>query len=1027
MRDVQSILSIILLIYALFGCKTTRNLPTDSSLQSDTQTSITIEEIDSTLNQTEADQTGDTTFLYEGELRGIVVDSEMYSGETFNDWPVSIGRIFEDIAGANYNVVLWDLGKKNVSSYLNSENTDKDEGEPDPLIHAIREAQEKGLKLYTIIDFNEFISLCTNTNDSIDFDLSFIPFIKTSMKGKINFFIKKYDLDGLCFDFTGFSKEKFSKIRSDDDIALKTISYEKRFDMVLSDLIEDVLVESLLIKPYLANSLILDANKESGYAGICLNERIVDFIIPKFDIDLMYASQEFKTFTNKEWVESDTVKAIYPWFFINETGAVIDTLVLEKTMDSLELAGLVIGLTDTSNTSPGALKLSFQYPEEKILPEHLKKISPNEVFGLDLSSFFIENREIRINRYSLDDKVKIPDSKGHIGFIGPEMDTLQFEAGGKSLVLPTTYWALPYRYRVLPDTSVIRDHPWVEFRRMPTKITEDSVYHLLCRTHYPSKAWINGNAVKVYKTGVFFDKIELKEGTNRIRASILTHDSLSVFYEREFVYREVDKKRNPLPLWIDKRSVRPDMNLELLQEDRIQVSFQGSLGQEGIITMEPGSRRFACSREDFEDYSQYQTDIPLKQFETGISYQVIIKLKSSEDTLKNISYVYTLPDTIKIRTPEEFPLIKVVEENSRLTYNLGPVRLGGPIRAEIGPGVVMKANGKLGENFRVRLNQIESGIIHQSNIEVLPEETIQSSYYITNISCSPGREGDIVSIPYSEPIPYAVYPDPDQNKIIVTLYGAKTSSTWISHRRGRKVIDKITWRQPMAETYEVHVNLKTSKIWGYDIHPDGKRLILTVRYPPLIDLKENKPLSGIKIAIEAGHGGRSTGAIGLSGLLEKEINLDLALKLGDICEKMGADILQVRRQDSTMSLLDKRKMVLDSDADILISIHANAAGTRRGYLRVPGTSTYYHNPFWAPLAEYIYDRLLELDLAEFGVVGSFNYTVIRVSKMPSILVEQAFMTHAEDEEKLADPEFRQAMAQKIYEGLIDYLSSMKNE
>ena len=45
--------------------------------------------------------------------------------------------------------------------------------------------------------------------------------------------------------------------------------------------------------------------------------------------------------------------------------------------------------------------------------------------------------------------------------------------------------------------------------------------------------------------------------------------------------------------------------------------------------------------------------------------------------------------------------------------------------------------------------------------------------------------------------------------------------------------------------------------------------------------------------------------------------------------------------------------------------------------------------------------------------------------MPAVLVEQAFMTHAEDEEKLADPLFRQLMAEKIYEGIIDYLGLMK--
>jgi N-acetylmuramoyl-L-alanine amidase len=124
-----------------------------------------------------------------------------------------------------------------------------------------------------------------------------------------------------------------------------------------------------------------------------------------------------------------------------------------------------------------------------------------------------------------------------------------------------------------------------------------------------------------------------------------------------------------------------------------------------------------------------------------------------------------------------------------------------------------------------------------------------------------------------------------------------------------------------------------------------------------------------------------------------------------------------------MTLIEKRNIPISLDADLLVCIHANAGG--RGYLSVSGTSTYYNNPFWAPMAESIYRRLLQLGLNEFGVVGSFNYTVIRVTQMPSILVEQAFMTNAEDEEKLADPQFRQQEAQKIYEGIIDYLKYMK--
>jgi N-acetylmuramoyl-L-alanine amidase len=280
----------------------------------------------------------------------------------------------------------------------------------------------------------------------------------------------------------------------------------------------------------------------------------------------------------------------------------------------------------------------------------------------------------------------------------------------------------------------------------------------------------------------------------------------------------------------------------------------------------------------------------------------------------------------------------------------------------------------------------------------------------------------VVSIPYLEPVPYEVYPDPDGKRLIVTLFGVESAATWVSHRTGSRVVDKLTWEQSTPETFRVYVNLKTENIWGYDIRPVGRSLVLSVKYPPVYDTAAEKPLSGLKIAIEAGHGGSNTGAIGLSGLVEKDINLDLSLRLGELCASMGAEVVQVRDSDRDMGLIEKRDIAIKSGAHMLISIHANAGG--RGYLSVAGTSTYWHNPFWAPLAQTIYDRLLETGLGEFGVVGTFNYTVTRASQMPAVLVEQAFMTHAEDEEKLADPEFRQQMAVKIYEGIIDYLKFM---
>ncbi|MBK8051963.1 MAG: N-acetylmuramoyl-L-alanine amidase [Saprospiraceae bacterium] len=650
------------------------------------------------------------------------------------------------------------------------------------------------------------------------------------------------------------------------------------------------------------------------------------------------------------------------------------------------------------------------------LRKSLKKIKPEQVFRIDMSPFFPANPGGRKIKLRPGNKSMTTDTEGCIHFITTKKDTLNLTAESVSLKILTSDWMVPYHYTVDTKGKTSRKSPWVEFRKMPREITDLPEFELLCKTNYPAKVWINGDPVKQYKTGIFFKKITLNEGPNRIRATVMDEDSLSVFYEREFIYSKNPKTRPVFPLWIDQKSFEPASVMELLSDDMVRVSFQGSKGQHGYVNVMPGKIRIKCSREDFDDYSLYKANLYLSSLKTGKTYTLLPQISTSNGTEKSQVDFST---TFKVKQIEEFPVVKVKNPHSRLTYNLAAPRLGGPIRSELNLGVILKTSGRSGDYYRIKLSSIESGFIHKDDVELLPEETVTPSYVITTMSCGPSSDADVLSIPYPESVPYEIFPEPDQNRIVVTLYGVQTASTWITHMNKRKIIERVTWQQTTPDTYKIFVHLNTSNIWGYDIKPDGKRLLLKVKYPPAFDLTNKSPLTGLKIAIEAGHGGSNTGAVGLSGLLEKDINLDLSLRLGELCRSLGANVVQVRDSDKDMSLLTKRDIAIESDADLLISIHANAGG--RGYLSVAGTSTYWHNPFWAPLAGSIYDRLLELDLKEFGVVGSFNYTVTRASQMPSVLVEQAFMSHAEDEEKLADPEFRQQMAQKILSGLIDYL------
>ena len=794
-------------------------------------------------------------------------------------------------------------------------------------------------------------------------ELATFPEVKSRLRDSVVFLTSRYYIDGLCFEVPGvlndyLSYEGFSLQEFKNDSTVSGIRQEEWVVNRVTDLLEDAVAGAMLVKSYLINTVVSSDPAPRSLFSLWLETGIVDAVIPGYS------------------------------------------------------AG-------GGNPDPS----QYLYPVNIVNRNSLKQITPRNVVGLDFSAVFNGKAAGEIIRLTdSNGRVKIADSNGMIGFISRVNDSIRVETTQGPISISTWDWSLPYKYSVLPGNKVERRSPWVEFRRMPAAYTNNPGFDLLCRSEYPSTVKINGQEVKQYKTGIFFNRITLDEGVNRVRASVMTADSLTAFYEQEYYYEKVDPTRQPFPLWIDTRSVSPAYDLELLPEDVVRISFHGSKGQEGDIFFTPGDVGFRCSRRDYGDYSLYQADIPVALLPAGTPCRIQLRIIPENRESVSGFFEYTTGTTITVRYPEDFPLLRVTRENSRLIYNLGAPRLGGPIRSEIGPGVVMKMNGRFGDNIRIKLSSVESGFIHRSEVELLPPETVKPSYYITSMSCGPSTGADVLTIPYLEPVPYEIYPDPDQKRLIITLFGAQTSSTWITHRQGLRIIDKITWQQTTPETYQVYVNLHTPEIWGYDLKVEGQRLVLRVKYPPKFDPESEKPLEGLKVAIEAGHGGSNAGAIGLSGLLEKDINLDLSFRLGELLALMGAEIVQVRDADIDMTLIEKRDKAINSGADILISIHANAGGT--GYLQVAGTSTYWHNPFWAPLATTIHDRLLELDLAEFGVVGSFNYTGIRLTQMPSILVEQAFMSHAEDEEKMAEPEFRQQMAEKIYEGLVDWLKQL---
>lgn len=784
----------------------------------------------------------------------------------------------------------------------------------------------------------EASALAIKNNLFFFIEINFAKIAKTAklvdIKNNISAFVKNTELDGIYFSGIDFALE------------------------VENDLLENLIVECMIIKPFLS----ISTSKETSET----NNALVETYIQKGIIDFM----------------------------------------LDENFGYCIVSNPVVSSS-----------------EEKLLPQYLKRLQPEFFISLNLSNVIDKNdSEVLI---VAEKRTKRMTSDNKVSFIFIEKsDTLKLRIGKRDLNIPKADWVIPYNYLLNKDNTVNRYGTWVEFRRPFEKNTNSNTYNLLCRTKYPSTVTINNESVKLYKTGVFFSKIKLNEGLNKLRAEVKDDKGNTAIYEDRVFYspKQVIAETQ---LTIDENSILPIENMTVLPEDYLTVSFNGTKAQKGTVVINPSGLEFECQREDYNGSSRYEVQIPLISFAKKQRYEIKLVLKPTEENSNLVPVEKTLNYSFIVKDKSDFPLLVTTDNNSIFTFTLAPIRLGAPIRNELPKGVILKSTGIFGEYYRVQLSDVEEGYISNEFVKELPAGTVAPAYYINPISCYPTDAGDVVKIPYLENVPYDVYPDPLQNRIVINLYGVKTSSTWIIHKSNLRFIEEITWQQTSKETYKIYVNLKSSKIWGYELKPNGKELIFKMKYPPAYNLTNKQPLKGIKISIEAGHGGSNSGAVSLSGIKEKDINLKLSQLLESIFKKNGAEVLQVRDSDKDMTLGEKRDMTTNSDANIHFSIHANSSGSENEFLGASGTCTFYHNPFWAKFAENIFDKLVELNLKPFGSVGSFNYKVTRMSEMPSILVEQAFMSNAEDEEKLADDNFRASMAQKIYDGLINYLRYMR--
>lgn len=188
-----------------------------------------------------------------------------------------------------------------------------------------------------------------------------------------------------------------------------------------------------------------------------------------------------------------------------------------------------------------------------------------------------------------------------------------------------------------------------------------------------------------------------------------------------------------------------------------------------------------------------------------------------------------------------------------------------------------------------------------------------------------------------------------------------------------------------------------------------------------------RPVRGRKvIVIDPGHGGPDPGAIGIGGVRETNVVLDISLEVSRILQRQGVVVYLTRTREVDVDLPPRVRLAERVNATAFVSIHANAISMSRP--DVNGLET-YHAPgarLGSRLARTVHNTILRRLRMPDRRVRAARFYVIRKTSMPAILVETGFLTGAQDIVRLRNPAWRKQMAQAIAEGILNYLNGRYN-
>ncbi len=526
------------------------------------------------------------------------------------------------------------------------------------------------------------------------------------------------------------------------------------------------------------------------------------------------------------------------------------------------------------------------------------------------------------------------------------------------------------------------------------------------------KLTINSVPVKVYPTGGFAYELNLSAGENAFELIAISGKLAPVNKKITCTYT-IPKQEEPVKaLGIERIQCIPDGNLVLMAGDQIQFRVKAFPG--AAVTTINGTKLFELPVSQTGGMPGiYQGEYIVKQTDSFLSIKIPVTVTDSigqsitKETNNKFSVMSPLASDVALTTGRL----------AHLEYGLGDDRLGGAKIGYIDSLIPLRIIGKVGTHYKVRLAGSRTAYIPDDVVTLMPKGSFPGSSLTNKWSVYGDDKYDYVTLGLTARLPYQSMQLTGPSRIVVDIFGATNNTNWINQLQNAREISNIDYEQLADDIFRITIQLKHAQHWGHSIYYKGNVFVIKIKQQP-----KDLSLKNLTIAVDAGHGGTNIGAGGPTGVSEKNLTLAVSLKLQKALENAGATVIMTR---TTEKFFDNKERILfyrDSTPDLLLSIHLNSSADP---IHVEGTATFYRYIGFRPLSQSVYKRMLELGLKEYGNNGSFNFMLNSPTEYPNALVEMLFLSNPEEEMKILDEDFQQAVADKIILGIKDFLVSCK--